>query len=63
MGCAHTVAPCKICLDVFAIICTQKKRKKKKEHLSHVGLKEELEKLTSQAHFSSLALSRNKQFS
>lgn len=44
---------------------TQKKEKEKnqKEHLSNVDLKEELEKLTSQAHFSSLALSRNKQFS
>lgn len=60
---AHTATPCKICLDVFAIIYTQKKRKKKKEHLSHVGLKEELEKLTSQAHFSSLVVSSNKQFS
>lgn len=63
---AHAAAPCKISLDVFAIIYTHTKKREKKnqnEHLSNVDLKEELEKLTSQAHFSSLALSRNKQFS
>lgn len=48
---------------MYLQLFTHKKEEKKKEHLSHVSFKEELEKLTSHTHSSSLALSRSKQFS
>lgn len=60
-GCIHSCTSQNVSWCICNYLHT-KKRKKERASLTF-WLKEELEKLTSQAHFSLLALSRNKQFS